>query len=182
MERCTYDPGAWNLVIVARDGMTGTVHRRLATVARARSTPYRGVLIGQVGADPLSWLSETWKAEAELFRDVVRITPVQGRFRFERDDVTEILCEALALRAEAPLGNTFYVRARLRGLDGRLEARAVERAVGAFLQEQASTAGRPAAVRFDDPDTVVAIEVVGRQVGYGLLDRHTRLLPMVRPR
>jgi tRNA(Ser,Leu) C12 N-acetylase TAN1 len=180
MARSPYDPGSWNLVVFAREGSTGAVQRRLSRIVRARPTPYRGVLVAEARPDPLAWLSEAWREDPELFDDVARIIPIDRASRFERDDVTETLCEKLA--AGEPLAGSFYVRARLRGLDGRLEARAVERAVGGFLLDRAEAMGLLASVRFDDPDLVVSIEVLGCQVGYGILDRTVRSLPFVRPR
>jgi tRNA(Ser,Leu) C12 N-acetylase TAN1 len=180
MARSPYDPGSWNLVVFACEGAAGAVQRRLARAVRVRPTPYRGVLVAEARSDPLAWLCEAWAEDPGLFDDVARITPIQRTSRFERDDVTETLCENLA--AAEPLTGSFYVRARLRGLDGRLEARAVERAVGGFLLDRAAALGLVAGVRFDDPDTVVSVEVLGCKVGYGVLDRRIRSLPFVRPR
>jgi tRNA(Ser,Leu) C12 N-acetylase TAN1 len=138
------------------------------------------VLVAEARSDPLAWLSAAWRDDPGLFDDVARIIPIERTSRFERDDVTETLCESLG--AAEPLAGSFYVRARLRGLDGRLEARAVERAVGGFLLDRAASLGLLASVGFDDPDLVVSVEVLGCQVGYGVLDRTVRLLPFVRPR
>ena len=109
-----------------------------------------------------------------------RIVPVEEAVSFVRDDVTETLCEALEPRASRLCGKTFYVRVHLRGLKGRIEHPAVERALGDFLSEFAGRAGAPPKVSFKDPDVVVVAEVVGRRVGYAFLGREERSTDLVR--
>jgi len=111
---------------------------------------------------------------------VQRIVPVEAAPAFSADDVTETVCEHLEPLALRLAGKSFFVRAKLRGLKGRLEHPVVERAVGAFLVGFSSAAGgEPARVAFDDPDEVVVLEVVGRRVGYAFLDRALRASPLV---
>jgi tRNA(Ser,Leu) C12 N-acetylase TAN1 len=102
--------------------------------------------------------------------------------RYPGDDVTETLCAALADGGARVAGKRFYVRCRLRGLESRLESRAVERAIGAYLVELAALTGTPAKVSFDDPDVVVLIEVIGDTVGYAFLGSRAIQSPLVRPR
>lgn len=183
MNRRTYDPGQWNLIAVAEPGTTGAALSALGGVGRFRSTPYPGVLVGDVGpGDAVSWLHGVHVRRPQAFSDVLRVVPLESTIPFDRDDVTEALC--CALEAEYPrlAGRSFHVRARLRGLKGRVETQALERAVGAFLYGRCERLDRPARVRFEDPDLVVAVQVLGRQVGYALLDRAIRRLSLVRPR
>ena len=121
-------------------------------------------------------------AEPETFRHVQRAVPVERVIEFARDDVTETLCAALADAGDRVAGKRFHVRCRLRGLESRLEARAVERAIGAFLVELAAAIGRPAKVAFEDLDVIVGIEVIGNTVGYAFHDRRAIVSPLVRPR
>jgi tRNA(Ser,Leu) C12 N-acetylase TAN1 len=101
---------------------------------------------------------------------------------FERDDVTEHLCCALADAGPRVAGKTFHVRTRLRGLTGRVDDQAVDRALGGYLLDLADAAGAAARVSFQDPELVVVVEVIGRRAGYAFLDRAIRAVPLVRPR
>ena len=100
----------------------------------------------------------------------------------ERADVTERLCCELERCGPSLAGKSFHVRARLRGLTDRVEKSAVERALGGYLLELAEAAGSSARVTFTDADLVLAVEVIGKRVGYGFLDRTVRSVPLVRPR
>jgi tRNA(Ser,Leu) C12 N-acetylase TAN1 len=173
----------WNLVATARHGMGGAALADLAHLGRFRHTSYPGVLIGSVASsDASQFLGEAWAREPNAFRHLHRVTPVEVTTPFVGDDVTETLCLALEREAARLHGLGFYVRARLRGLKGRVEGQAVERAIGGFLWQRSVEAGAEARITFGDPDVVVAVEVIGKNVGYALLDRETLTIPLVRPR
>lgn len=147
-----------------------------------RPSPHGGVAVGRVAGDVLSAASELMATDPGRFEHVQRLVPVERVVRFEREEVTETLCHALADDGSRVAGKRFYVRCRLRGLGEKLESRAVERAIGSYLWELASRVGTAPSVSFDHPDLVVAIEVVGNTVGYafhGPAAIHSRL---VRPR
>jgi tRNA(Ser,Leu) C12 N-acetylase TAN1 len=167
--------------------MTGDALADLAGIGKFRHTPYPGVLIGTINTerfdcDAKSALVEWYRNEPQLFRYLNRATPVEATTRFERDDVTEALCVPLEDRAAELCGQCFYVRVNLRGLKGRVESQACERALGSFLVEQSRAHGEPAEVRFDDADLVVAVEVIGNRAGFAVLDRELRSIELVRPR
>lgn len=157
--------------------------RSLGSIGTFRNSPYAGVLIGSIpGAQPVDALVDAYARCPEIFSEVVRIIPVEASVVFVRDDVTEALCVALESHALRVAGKRFYARVRLRGLKGRIEGQAVERALGGFLLQRSLEAGRPASVCFDDADIVVVAEVIGRRVGYGFLDREALRMPLIRPR
>jgi len=162
----------------------------LRPVGKFRHTPYPGVLIGRVSpseadrtpTDSKSVLAHWHGKRPELFKYLNRFTPIDGTTCFEGDDVTEELCIALEDRAASLCGQRFYVRANLRGLKGRVERQACERALGSFLWEQSAKHRDPAVVGFDDVDVVVMIEVIGKRAGFGFLNREVRGLELVKPR
>ncbi len=158
--------------------------RELAPFTALRASPHGGVAIGVlVGAgDLIDTLDREHAQHPDAFRHVQRIVPVERVLTFARDDVTETLCEALGGVGARVAGKRFYVRCRLRGMESRLEARAVERAIGAYLFELAAATGRPAKVSFDDAEIVVGLEVIGNTVGYALHDARGIKSALVRPR
>ncbi len=157
--------------------------RSLGSLGVFRNSPYAGVLIGHIAAArPIDTLAEAYSKRPEIFSEVVRIIPVEASVVFARDDVTETLCEVLESHATRVAGKRFHARVRLRGLKGRIEAQAVERALGGFLLQRSLESGRPAKVSFDDVDIIVVAEVIGKRVGYGFLDREALSIPLIRPR
>jgi len=173
----------WNVVVTARPRGVAEALASLRAIGEFRTSPYAGVLIGSIAAsDRVAVIADAYRAQPHIFDQVVRIIPLESTFAFVRDDVTETLCVALQDTARRIAGKSFYVRVRLRGLKGRVEAQAVERALGSFLVQRTDEMGRAATVAFDDPDVVVAAEVIGRRVGYALLDRAALELPLIRPK
>lgn len=168
-------------------GVTGRTLAALGRLGRFRTGGYPQVLLGVVDrsrsdAGPsLTAGIEDLVAGAAPFDELVeRVLPVERAILFRREDVTETLCEELDGAGPRLAGRSFHVRSHLRGLKGRVEHPAVERALGAFLAERAQAAGAAARVTFDDPDLIVAVEVAGQRVGYAFLDRQLRASPRVR--
>lgn len=178
------DDEDWNVLAIGTRGETGRALALLGEVGRFRTGGYPQVLVGTVarpaGRDDLAaGIAGLASDAARTTGALDRLVPVEEAVHFVRDDVTETLCERLEPLAPRLCGKSFYVRSHLRGLKGRLEHPAVERALGEFLWEFASRAGEPPSVTFRDPDVVVVVEVVGQRVGYGFLDRSVRSLPLV---
>jgi tRNA(Ser,Leu) C12 N-acetylase TAN1 len=181
------DDEDWNVLAICTRGETGKALALLGKVGRFRTGGYPQVLLGQVPreagkADLLAGLEDLAGGGESCAGILDRLVPVEDAVSFPRDDVTETLCERLEPLASRLCGKTFYVRAHLRGLKGRIEHPAVERALGDFLYEFASRAGDPPKVRFQDPDVVLIVEVVGRRVGFAFLGREERSRAMVRVR
>ena len=205
LQRRFYDPGNCECVVVVRDISEGRAASLLSAVGNFRRTPYPGVLVGnfleslratrdvrpsEVPVDPRhqfhgqsqSALLRAVHAEPGVFANVEKAVPIDVLLPFERDDVTETLCDALADLSGLVAGRSFHVRARLRGMKGRVEGNAVERALGAYLYELASADGDPPTVSFEDPDVIVVVQVLGCRVGFSFLEREVRSLEIVRPR
>lgn len=179
------DDEPWNVLAIGARGETGKALALLGRYGRFRTGGYPQVLIGTVhrpsGAGDLMAGIGALAADREACAGVLdRIVPVEDAVSFPRDDVTETLCDAFEPRAARLCGRSFYVRAHLRGMKGRVEHPAVERALGDFLCEFAAKAGEPPVVRFRDPDVVVVVEVVGRRAGYAFLTREQRSAALVR--
>jgi len=179
------DDEEWNVLVIGTRGETGKALTLLGEVGRFRTGGYPQVLIGSVARprgkdDLLAGIGELTAGGERCTGVIDRVIPVEEAVSFPRDDVTETLCERFEPLAHRLCGKTFYVRAHLRGLKGRIEHPAVERALGDFLSEFAARAGAPPKVRFRDPDTVVVVEVVGRRVGYAFVGREERAQPLLR--
>jgi tRNA(Ser,Leu) C12 N-acetylase TAN1 len=173
----------WNVVVMTGPGGVMKAISALRPLGTLRPTPHSGVAVGHfAGPDILAAATRLHESEPQRFELVQRLVPMERVMRYPRDDVTETLCTALADCGPRVAGKKFYVRCRLRGLESRLEARAVERAIGSYLFELAALAGKPAKVSFEEPDVVVQLEVIGDTVGYAFLDSRAIHSPLVRPR
>lgn len=182
MARAGFDKRPFNAVAMCVPGEAERAIRSLAPWARFRATPYRSVLLGDIEGDAARAVVGAWDADRSLFAHIVRFIPLEQVTVFQGEDVTEQLCCELQDAGSRVAGCSFHVRARLRGLTGKLESHAVERALGGFLLDVAAKQAAAARVTFKDPDLVLAIEVVGHRIGYGFIDRATRAVPIVRPR
>jgi len=172
------DDEDWNVLAIGTRHETGKALALLAEAGRFRTGGYPQVLVGTVAPrgkhDLMAGIAGIAAGDERSIGVIDRLVPVEEAVSFPRDDVTETLCERFEPLAGRLCGKTFYVRAHLRGLKGRVEHPAVERALGDFLSEFAARAGSPPKVRFRDPDIVVVAEVVGRRVGYAFLTREDR--------
>lgn len=181
------DDEHWNVLAIAARGETGKALALLAEVGRFRTGGFPQVLLGRVErpegkGDLLAGIGPLAQGDQRCQGILDRLIPMEETLSFPHDDVTETLCECFEPLAERLCGKTFYVRSHLRGLKGRLEHPAVERALGEFLFEFAAKAGAVPKVSFSDPDVIVVVEVVGRRVGYAFLGREERALPLIRVR
>ncbi|MFT5040971.1 MAG: tRNA(Ser,Leu) C12 N-acetylase TAN1 [Hyphomicrobiaceae bacterium] len=168
------DSRPWDTLVVAERGRTQAALSALKSYGRFRWTGYPAVLVGERDERCLS--EERLCALEGL---VQRVFVGEQCVDFEGDNVTETLCVALEPEAARLCGRSYYVRTHLRGMKGRLETQAIERALGSFLFERAASVGEPARVSFKDADVVVGIEVVGARIVWAMLDRETRALPFV---
>ena len=179
------DDEEWNVLAIATRGETGKALALLGEVGRFRTAGYPQVLVGTVAranGDLLAGIGDIAAGGERTTGVIDRIVPVERALSFPRDDVAETLCENLEPLAPRLCGKTFYVRTHLRGMKGRVEHPAVERALGDFLSEFAMRAGAAPKVTFGDPDFVVIAEVVGRRVGYAFLGREERSKALVKVR
>ncbi len=179
------DDEDWNVLAIATRGETGKALALLGEVGRFRTGGYPQVLVGSVArpdGDLLAGIGGLAGGDERTAGVLDRLVPVEQAVSFPRDDVTETLCDMLEPLAPRLCGRTFYVRTHLRGMKGRLEHPAVERALGDFLSEVAMRAGAQPKVTFGDPDFVVVVEVVGRRAGYAFLGREERARPLIKVR
>lgn len=179
------DDEEWNVLVIATRGETGKALSLLGEVGKFRTGGYPQVVVGTVprsNGNLLAGIAELATGGERTVGVIDRMVPVEEAVSFPGDDVTETLCEKLEPLAPRLCGRTFYVRSHLRGMKGRIEHPAVERALGDFLTEFATRAGPAPKVTFTDPDYVVIAEVVGRRVGYAFLGREERSRALVRVR
>jgi tRNA(Ser,Leu) C12 N-acetylase TAN1 len=166
----------WNVLATAKDHEQRLLIRRLKRFGDFRWTPYLGVLIGRV-EDHQAFLEQLRRGEEHepgfLF-PLARVVPLDRTFRFTPDALFPLL-KAEALSYAGQIGNgSFYVRVERRGHRGDVQGRRIEQEVAAAVIELLTQRGCMARVDFDDPDVIIAIEIVGDECGIGMITKSLR--------
>lgn len=164
----------WNVVVTVDGPHYAEVKRALRDIGRVGKTEFYNVLVLRV-EDPLAALDQlqAWRAETpEAGEWVAHFIPLTQLFNFHSPEAFEagVLAAAQEL-APALAGKTFHVRGHRRGVRHRGGARQEEAFVGSALVDALEAAGTPGRIRFDDPDAVVAVEVVGQRAGLSVWTR-----------
>jgi tRNA(Ser,Leu) C12 N-acetylase TAN1 len=61
-----------------------------------------------------------------------------------------------------------------------IDTPSTERAIGDLVFRLAEERGRPVKVTFDDPDVILAVEIIGASAGLALITRERRKFPFVK--
>lgn len=163
----------FNLVVtMANDGRYRHLLEELEPHGEFSRTGFHGVVLGQVPS--IGEFLETVRRQRQekliAFQDVGRIVPVESLFTFRQDEFLERL-ESAVIPLVLPLKpKRFYVRLERRGFKGRIVSPEVEREVDTLIVERLQEEGTEAAVDFEHPDLVIAVETIGDRCGVGLLD------------
>lgn len=114
--------------------------------------------------------------DPELFEACLsRALPVARTFHFDSPEAFEARArEAVLELVPALAGKSFHVRVHRRGFKGRLSSLAEEQLLDGCLLEAVERSGSHATVSFDDPDAIVALEIVGGRAGVSLWTRDDR--------
>ncbi|MFN3484016.1 MAG: RsmD family RNA methyltransferase [Planctomycetota bacterium] len=175
----------WNIVVSVREGRFNEARRLLAPLARPAKTPFFNLLTLKV-EDPVRFLDDLGRLAAErpeAGEILGRVSPAQEAFFFasaaEFRERSEKIAEAWAPRLA---DRTFYVRVRRRGLRARLSSLEEERRLAGTVLDALTRAGRTARVRFEDPDAVLVVDIVGTRAGMAVWTRQELArYPWIRP-
>jgi len=162
-------------VVVTVDGPHyAEVKRALRDIGRVGKTEFYNVLVLRVD-DPRAALEQlrAWRAETpEAGERVAHFIPLTHVFNFHSAEAFEAGALAAAQELAPTLADkAFHVRGHRRGFRHRVSARDEEAFVGNAVLEALAEAGTPGRIRFDDPDAVVAVEVVGQRAGLSVWTR-----------
>jgi tRNA/tmRNA/rRNA uracil-C5-methylase (TrmA/RlmC/RlmD family)/tRNA(Ser,Leu) C12 N-acetylase TAN1 len=177
--------GDWNVVVSVREGRFNEARRFLASFGRLERTPFFNLLTLRV-EDPVRFLEDLERGvteRPETLEILSRVSPAQEAFSFasvaEYRERSARIAEGWAPRLA---DRAFYVRVRRRGLRARLSSLEEERRLAGAVLDALARSGRTARVRFDDPDAVLVVEIVGTRVGMALWSREElSRRPFLRP-
>lgn len=173
----------WNLVVTAREGRQRELRSALGARARVQRSGFRNVLVGR--ADDVAAFLEAVAVQRERqpFLDnwLARILPIERTFRVDVARLDEVLREETAPLLDRLAGRSFHVRVERRGHKGLIHTHLTEQALGEHLCNALKRRGAQAVIDFQDPDVVVAVELLGDVGGIGLVTRELRRrFPFVR--
>jgi tRNA(Ser,Leu) C12 N-acetylase TAN1 len=176
---------SWNVVATCHEGRRDALLASLRRLAGFRPGGYRNVVVARVD-DPITFLDRVRDALGEdrvLAGALGKLVPIDVRCRIGPEEAVDQLTEAAEPLLDRLAGGSFFVRVERRGLKGRLDTSAVERAVGDGVWRALAARGGTPRVDFADADAVLVIETLGDQAGLAVLDRRLRReYPFVRIR
>lgn len=173
----------WNLVVTVREGAFVHACRYLEQFGPVSKSGFYNVLLlrceDPIGA--LRQLHEQIRDIPEIPGWIARFMPVTRTFGFQAvDEFEERAREAVAEWLPLLAGSSFHLRMHRRGFKGRISSMEEERFLDGFLLEKLAEAGTPGRISFDDPDRIIAVEVVGTGAGFSLWGREElRRYPML---
>jgi tRNA(Ser,Leu) C12 N-acetylase TAN1 len=163
---------AFNVIVTTgRQGRYRQLLEELAPLGEFRPTEFFGVIVGKVEDLPtfLETLRDRRKMSLIAFQDIGRVIPLEQVAVFRLETFLEVAREAIRPFLGQLAGRRFYVRLERRGHKGQIISPEAERALDAFIKEELAKGGETAAVDFDHPEMIVAVETLGDRLGVGLL-------------
>jgi tRNA(Ser,Leu) C12 N-acetylase TAN1 len=166
----------WNVLVTAREGGARTVRSELGRLAALRRTRFRNVAIGRV-EDFEAFAAAVDVARGQkpfLDQALGRVLPIERTFDVDAPTLAATLADAARPFLDRLRGRSFHVRVERRGHKGVIDSSVVEHALAERLCAQLEARGETPVVAFDDPDVVVAVELVGDVGGVALVTRELR--------
>jgi tRNA(Ser,Leu) C12 N-acetylase TAN1 len=174
---------AWNVLVTSLEGRRPALLVALRPLGSFWRAGYKNVVVGQV-ADQRAFLDAVrgrLSTDMLLETSLTKVIPVEGFAVFDAPVLGDAAMALIEPHLDRIAGQTFYVRLERRGFKGIVHTPTIERVVGERVLVACAVRGRPATVRFDDPDVIVVLETTGDMVGLALLTRDLRAAyPFVR--
>ena len=164
----------WNLVVTAHGGRRHDLIHALRPIVRLKRAGYSEVLTGRTDDVEACLAAIAARADATFRAEVLaRVVPVARTFALA-DDIDAQLVAETASFVDALRGHTFHVRVERRGHRALVRSDDLERKIGTALVTALTARGESPRVTFDDPDLIVAVELIGAAGGIGLVARDLR--------
>jgi tRNA(Ser,Leu) C12 N-acetylase TAN1 len=172
----------WNLVVTARSGRRSDLVYALRPIVKLRHAGFPDVSIGRAADVDACLAAIAVRADRDLVPEVLaRVVPVARTFLIAAPELEAQLLAETASYVDALVGRSFHVRVERRGQKEVARSDTLERRLGTGLVDALRARGAEPRVTFDDPECIVAVELVGRVCGIGLVDRELRRrFPFVR--
>lgn len=173
----------WNVVLTARDREQRQLARLVKQLGDFWWTPFMGVLIGRV-EDHDAFCEQLRRREIDkpgVLHPLSKLVPIERTFTFAVEHLPVQLGAAVLACADRIDGGSFYVRIERRGHAGEIHSQHLEQELDRQLMEFLRQRGAAPRIDFENPDVIVAVELIGNECGVGLITRTMReRFPFVR--
>jgi tRNA(Ser,Leu) C12 N-acetylase TAN1 len=162
----------WNVIVTVRRDFNRAIEL-LSELGAIQRTGLYNVIVMRV-PDVRALLEEIAQLPAELcfFDTISHVVPITNKLWFSTVDELEQKAQDVVL-AWAPrlAGKSVHVRMRRRGHKGEIHGIELERRIGRALLGELARRGAPGRFALDDPDAVIAIEMLRDEAGLALWTR-----------
>jgi tRNA(Ser,Leu) C12 N-acetylase TAN1 len=172
----------WNLVVTAHGGRRHDLVHALRPIVRLVRAGYAEVLVGRTDDVEACLAAIAARAADPVFAAEIlaRVVPVERTFALAPEIEPQLVVEIGSI-ADTLVDRSFHVRVERRGHKHLLQSDHLERVLGTTLVDALRARGHTPRVTFDDPDVIVAVELIGDAAGIGLVPREMRArYPFVR--
>jgi len=157
----------WNVVATVRGSGYRDAVRQLEPFGRVKRTRFHNVLVADV-EDPEAMLE---RLETRGGTSLASVIPVRRTFEFRSTADFEAKARAILDELAFALSSkSFHVRVHHRGALG-MSSRDEERSFDIFLLDALERLGLSGRVGFDDPDVIIAVEIVGSRCGISIWNK-----------
>lgn len=162
----------WNVVVIGGGDREKDLLEILEEDGEFERSGFRDVMIGKV-EDIGEFLED---AEQKKYPYLNRVIPIDDAFFASPENLTDMLKKRVERYIdEIEPGETFGFRVERRGMKEDISSQKVEREVGGYFYDLVEKVyGRKPKVNLKNPDTLVAIEIVGNRCGLGFITREMR--------
>jgi len=164
----------WNVIVTVKEHTFEDACVYLERFGRVSSTDYYNVLAMEVAeiAEFLENLRKDLEEQTDVASLLSHVIPVSEKVDFETPSEFERKAGDI-LKKWAPeiKGKTFHVRVHRRGFRSKMSSEEEERLLGGQIYDTLQEAGAECEVDFDDPDAIVAVEILGKEAGLSLWTR-----------
>lgn len=176
----------WNAVAIPAERCFGEARRFLQAFGAVQRTNYLNVLALKT-ADPARTFLEALAAELEQDPGrqeiLARIAPCEDTFDFQDPAGFDLRAREVGLKhVDRLLGRSFHVRIHRRGFKKDFDRLVRERTLGEALLGATAERQGQARISYEDPDAVVAIEMIDGRAGLSVWSREDlQRFPLLRP-
>lgn len=164
----------WNVVITVMEHEYRAARASLEAFGPVSRTEFYNVLVMNVG-DTTRFTEELAQAAAAdpgIFKAIHRVVPATVVFNFQSaEEFEQQASEAVAPWVPLLAGRRFHVRMHRRGFKGRISSEYEEKFLDHHVHERLAGTGEQAEVDFEDPDYIIAVEMVAQRAGLSIWAR-----------
>lgn len=166
----------WNVLATAKNHQQGHLARRLKRLGDFRWSPYLGVLIGRV-EDHQAFFEQLLRSEEiepGFLLPLARVVPLDKTLTIDTTSLIPTLKAEVLAYVDRIGSGSFYVRVERRGHKGEIHSQQIEQELDHAVIELLTQRGCTPRIDFQNPDVIIAIEIVGDECGIGKITKSER--------